>query len=173
MLKHFLVWTDEDLDDKTKKSKNDNTLKCEQRADKAFRNFLVANGCDQNELDYRTFIEPTLDKYLSKFRFYARKSNFTDDEESIHDEDPVLKQQFYKANSLRNFRYSLNQMLKTKGHLYDITDKHTASFQKSQQAFFDAVKELKVHGKADVESYPEIEETGKSFACQMQTALFL
>ena len=128
MSKRFLVLTDEDLDDKTKKSQNDNTLKCEQRADKAFRNFLVANGCDQNELDYWNFTEPTLDKYLSKFRFSARKSNFTDDEESTHDEDPELRQQFYKVNSLKNFRYSLNQILKMKGHLYDITDKYTASF---------------------------------------------
>ena len=66
----------------------------------------------------------------------------------------------YKANSLRNFRYSLNRILRTKGHLYDITSKKTTSFQKSQQAFIDAIKELKENGKADVDSYPEIEEQG-------------
>ena len=44
--------------------------------------------------------------------------------------------------------------------MYDITEKKTASFQKSQQAFNDAIKELKAHDKGDVESYPEIEEEG-------------
>ena len=68
----------------------------------------------------------------------------------------------YKANTLRNFRYGLNRILKTKGHLYDICDKKTASFTKFQQAFNDAIKELKREGKAEVESYPEIEEEGKT-----------
>ena len=150
--------TDDELEEKSKKSKNDNTIRCEQRTDKAFRNFLLGNGCDQNDLDYWYFSEPRLDKYLSKFWFCARK-NITCEEDS-QEEDPELKQQSYKANSLRNFRYSLNRILKQKGHLYDITDKRMASFQKSQQAFVDAIKELKENGKADMDSYPEIEETG-------------
>ena len=146
--------TDDKLEEKSKKSKNDNTIRCEQRADKAFRKFLLANGCDQNDLDYWYFSEPRLDKYLSKFWFCACK-NITCVEDS-QEEDP----EFYKANSLRNFRYSLNRILKQKGHLYDITNKRTASLQKSQQAFIDAIKELKENGKADMDSYPEIEETG-------------
>ena len=64
--------------------------------------------------------------------------------------------------SLRSFRYGLNQILKTCGHLYNITNKRTASFQKCQQAFIDALKELKSEGKGDVDSYPEIEEQGKT-----------
>ena len=34
---------------------------------------------------------------------------------------------------------------------------------KSQQVFSDAIKELKAEGKADVDSYPEIEEQGDVF----------
>ena len=74
-----------------------------------------------------------------------------------------MKQHLYKANSLRNFCYGLNRILQNKGHLYDISDKKTASFQKSQQAFNDAIKELKSEGKGDVKSYPEIVEEGKIF----------
>ena len=55
----------------------------------------------------------------------------------------------------------LNRILNSKGHLYDITDKKTASFKKSQQSFTDAIKELKANGKGDVESYPEIQESGR------------
>ena len=90
--------TDDELEEKSKKSKNDNTIRCEQRADKAFRNVLLANGCNQNDLDYCYFSEPRLDKYLSKFWFCACK-NITCEEDS-QEEDPELKQQFYKANSL-------------------------------------------------------------------------
>ena len=63
----------EDLEDKSKRCKNDNTLKCEQRADKAFKTFLITNGCNANEVNYWNFSEPTLDKYLAKFWFCASK----------------------------------------------------------------------------------------------------
>ena len=85
-----------------------------------------------------------------------------------------MKEQLYKANSLKNFSYSLNHILKTKGHLYDITDKKTASFQISQQAFADAIKELKTNEKGGVESYPEIKESGKcNFFSKDTSAFFL
>ena len=158
MAKRFLILSDEDLDYKTKISKNDNTLKAEKKADKAFTNFLVAMGVAEDQTDYWNYTEPELDKYLCKFWFSLRKTTG-----EISSLDPENKQQLYKANSLRNFRYGLNRVLKGKGHLYDITDKRTASFQKSQQAFCDAIKELKSEGKGDVEPYPEIEETGTFF----------
>ena len=99
MSKHFLILSDEDLENKTKKSKNDNTLKCEQRVDKAFKNVLIANGCDKNELDYWNFTEPTLDKYLSKFWFSTCKNIGNDDKKSTNQGDPELKQQLHNANS--------------------------------------------------------------------------
>ena len=56
--------------------------------------------------------------------------------------------------------------MKTNVGIYsDITDKKTASFQKSQQVFLDAIKELKANGKGDVESYPEIIESGNFSLC--------
>ena len=171
MVKCFLSMTDEELEEKSKKCRNHNTMKAEEHADKAFRTFLVWNGCDENNTDYWNFDEPTLDKYLSKFWFYTRKNTTNPDSQ---EEDPEIKEQLYKANSLKNFHYSLNRILKTKGHLYDITNKKTASFHKSQQAFADAIKELKANRKGDVESYPEIEESGKcNFFSEYTTAFFL
>ena len=75
-----------------------------------------------------------------------------------------MKEHLYKVNSLHNFHYGLNRILKSKGHLYDIPDKHTTSVLKSQQVFSDAIKELKAEGKADVDSYPEIEEEGTNIS---------
>ena len=157
MAKRFLVLSDEDLDIKTKRNKNENTLRAEKKADKAFTNFLIAMGLPEDGLEYWNFTEPELDNYLAKFWFSARKTSSENSQECDNDK----KEHLYKANSLRNVQYSLNRILKNKGHLYDIADKRTTSFQQSQQAFNDAIKELKAEGKGDVESYPEIEEEGK------------
>ena len=151
--------SDKDLEIKTKKCKNENTYKAEKRADKAFIKFLVAMGVDETDTNYWNYSEPRLDEYLAKFWFGVRKEDADDQETS--ESDPQMKERLYKANSLRNIRYSLNRVLKSKGHLYDITNKNTASFQKSQKAFNDAIKELKAEVKGDVKSHPEIEETGK------------
>ena len=67
----------------------------------------------------------------------------------------------YTANTMKNFCYSLNRILKRKGHLYDIIHKNTASFKKSQQAFLDSQKELKSLGKGVINLTPEISEDGK------------
>ena len=88
MAKRFLNMTDEELEEKSKRCKNYNTMKAEECADKAFKTFLIANGCDQNDTDYWFFDEPTLDKYLSKFWFCARKSSVNDDSQ---EEDLELK----------------------------------------------------------------------------------
>ena len=147
---------------KLKKCKNQNTENCDKRANKAFINFLLANG--QTDTDYWNFTEPELDKYLAKFWFGARKDICEGETEETNDnDDPNMKNRMYKASSLRNFRYSLNRILKSRGHLYDITAKSTASFVKSQKAFVDAIKELKEEGKGDIQSYPEIAEEGTFF----------
>ena len=160
MAKRFLCIKDDALEDKIKCSKNQNTEKSEKRAHRAFTKFLIAMGCEEDATDYWNFSERDLDKYLSKFWLGACKDIC---EDNFDEKDTEMKDRMYKANSLRNFRYGLNHILKSKGHLYDITDKRTASFAKSQQAFQDTIKKLKSEGKGDVDSYPEIEEDGKHF----------
>ena len=152
----------DDLETKSKKCKNDNTIKCERRADKAFTTFLIAMGVPENETDYWNYTEPELDNFLAKFWFGARKyiPEGKDDSEPA---DPEITERMYKANSLCNIRYGLTHILKQKGHLYDIMNRVTASFTKSQEAFTDAIKELKAKLKADVTPYPEILEEGTVF----------
>ena len=153
---------DENLATKSKKAKNKNTIRTEKRADKAFIKFLMEMGVPPDQTNYWNFSEPDLDNFLAKFWFGARKDN-DDSQEQVLQQDPELKSQMYKATTLRNLHYGLNRILHTKGHLYDITNKNTASFTKSQQAFNDAIKELKSEGKGDIKSYPEIEEEGKTW----------
>ena len=122
MAKRFVLMNDSDLEIKTKKCKNENTEKSEKRADKAFTNFLITIGCDPNQTDYWNFTEPELDGYLAKFWFGARK-DICEGKSEDNSEDPYTKKRMYKANTLHNFRYGLNRILRSKGHLYDITDK--------------------------------------------------
>ena len=75
----------------------------------------------------------------------------------------------YSANTMKNFWYALNRILKFKGHEYDIMNKHSLSFKKSQQAFLDSQKELKALGKAEVHSAPEITEEGKQKPQNLKT----
>ena len=44
--------SDEDLDSKSKRCKNENTVKAEKKADKAFHNFLLAMGVAEGDTDY-------------------------------------------------------------------------------------------------------------------------
>ena len=158
MSKQFLVINSEELEAKSKKAKNDNTDKCERRADKAFCKFLVVLGRDESDTEFWYYDEPTLDEALAKFWFGACKDLCDDIDKT--GEDPEMKNRLCSANTLKSFRYGINRILKSKGHLYDIIDLKTASFTKSQKAFADALKELKSEGKADVHSYPEIDEEG-------------
>ena len=151
-----IVLTDDQLDNKLATGKNINTEKSEKRAHKAFTNFLKQNGA--SDLDYWLYEEPELDRYLAKFWLGCRKVNT--DEASDNEQDTDKKESLYSANTLKNFRYSLNRILRSKGHLYDITVKGT-SFMKSDEAFKVAQKELKQEGKAEVKSHPEITEDGK------------
>ena len=152
-----LIISDEDLQRRLLGGKNINTINCEKKADKAFRQFLESNGCTNS--DYWYFEEPELDNYLAKFWLCICKDDHSDSEDS-GPEDPEKRDQKYSANTLQNFQYALNRILRTKGHLYNITEKGT-SFIKSNEAFKVAIKDLNKEGKAEVKSYPEITEDGK------------
>ena len=159
-VKHkFVIYSDAEIKAKQEARKNRNTTKTEERADRAFRRFL--SQCGETDLNYWNYTEPDLDAYLSKFWFGARKD--PDSDYKSDNEDPERKQLMYSANTMKNFRYALNRILKFKGHEYDIMNKHSLSFKKSQQAFLDSQKELKALGKAEVHSAPEITEQGTKF----------
>ena len=156
----FIVYTDDLIKAKQIAGKNKNTTKTEERADRAFQKFLTE--CGEQDTDYWNFTEPDLDSFLSKFWFGARKDPDKDYESNT--DDPEKQSLMYSANTMRSFRYSLNCILKSKGHEYDIMNKHSLSFKKSQQAYLDSQKELKALGKAEVHSAPEITEDGKNSA---------
>ena len=151
-----IVYTEEQIKAKQEGQKNVNTIKTEERANRAFRRFL--HDCGEVDLNYWNYDEPELDSYLSKFWFGARKSPDSDYESE--EDDSEKTQLRYTANTMRNFRYSLNRILKEKGHQYDIIHENSLSFKKSQQAFLDSQKELKSLGKAEIKSAPEITEEG-------------
>ena len=153
-----LTLTDEELDKKLREGQNENTVKSEKKAHKAFTRYLSQNGAE--DLNYWFFEEPELDNWLAKFWLCVRKEeDDTDSETESQQDDHDRKTQMYSANSLRLFRYGLNRILRREGHLYKITDKGT-SFLKSDEAFKLAVKELKAEGKAEIHSHPEINEQG-------------
>ena len=157
----FVLMNDSDLERKNESQKNGNTEKSNRRADRAFRTFLEAMGRETNDCDYWDFTEESLDDYLAKFWFGARK-NVQDDseEESQETEDPELKCRMYKANSLKNYRYALNRILKKKRNI-DITLKDNKNFTKSQEAFANVMRELKTEGKAESTMKYEITEQGE------------
>ena len=121
-----------------------------------FKSFCSRQG--KTDLEYWFYEEPELDKMLEQFWFGARKDiNLESDNESeaANDEDLL-----YSANTMKNFRYALNRILKNKGHLYDIINTSNLSFKRSQKAFFASQKELKEKGKGQIYSAPEITEAG-------------
>ena len=153
----FVVYSDEEIKRKQEAGKNRNTTKTEEHADQSFCRFL--SQCREEDLQYWNYSESDLDAYLSKFWFGARKDPDSDYESD--ENNPDHKELMYRANTMKNFRYALNCILKFKGHEYDIMNKHSLSFKQSQQAFLDSQKELKALGKAEVHSAPEITEQGK------------
>ena len=142
--KRFLILSDEELEIKSKAQKNVNTDKSEKRADKAFRNFLIPCGREENDCDYWDFTEESLDDYLAKFWFGARKSIIVDIDEDEDEQDKEKKNRLYSANTLKNYRYTLGRLIRrnssAKGK--DIMVKDANCFPKSQQAFEDALKEF-------------------------------
>ena len=151
-----LIISDDESEKKLVGGKNVNTVKSEKKADKAFCRLLTSHGC--TDTNYWYFEEPELDNFLAKFWLCVHKDDDDESDESDQ-EDPDKKDKKYSANTLKNFRYALNRILHTKGHLYNITEKGT-SFLQSHKAFKVAIKELKSEGKAEVKSYSEINEDG-------------
>ena len=168
----FVLYSDQEIQAKQDAGKNKNTTKTEQCTDWAFRKFLTE--CGETNTEYWNYEEPELDFFLCNFWFGARKDP---DSDYDSDEDDADKTNLmYSANTMKSFRYALNRILKFKGHEYDIMNKHSLSFKKSQQAFFDSQKELKALGKAEVKSAPEITEDGKqpfNFSVTFMLLLFL
>ena len=152
----FVLYTEKEINDKQVAQKNRNTTKCEERANTAFQKFLREYG--KTNLEYWYYDEEELDSMLCKFWFGARKD--PDSNDVSDEEDDQKTNLMYSANTMKSFRYALNRILKTKGHLYDIMSKCSLSFNKSQKAFLDSQKELKQLGKGEIHSAPEISEAG-------------
>ena len=68
----------------------------------------------------------------------------------------------YSANSLKNYRFALNRIIKSRRQL-DITAKSNTQFSKSQQAFANAIKEFKKQGKVKQKVKHEITEADVLF----------
>ena len=158
----FVILDDEELAKKSKQCKNKNTERSEKRAHTAFTKFIEACGLTGDDLNYWTLEPEQLDSYLAKFWFGARKdtAEISDDDADDFQDDPKMKERYYSANTLKNFRYALNRIVKDKGNMPDLIDKASTVFKKSQKAFQDAVKELKKEGKAEIKSKHEITDAG-------------
>ena len=154
----FVLYLEDQLKNKHEASRNYNTTKSEDRANAAFQNFLQQAG--KTDMEYWLYEEDKLDLMLEKFWFGARKQPGDDYESDREDEQKTGL--MYLANTMRNFRYALNCILKNKGHLYDIISPSSLSFKRSQKAFNVSQKELKELGKAAVSSAPEINEEGET-----------
>ena len=161
----FIIYSEEEIKQKNDAAKNINTSQSEERANNAFQKFL--RECGRDDVKYWLYDEEDLDNMLSKFWFGARKD--ADDNYESDPEDNQRQGLMYSANTMRNFRYSINRILKSKGHNYDIIRPNSLSFQQSQRAFNASQKELKELGKAQVHSAIEINETGR----YNQTSVFL
>ena len=102
----------------------------DKRAETAFRTFLNDAGCQSTEFWF--FTESELDYWLSKFWYGARQLPQNDSQE---------EGEMYSVNSLKGLMYGINRVLKKFGHEFDIGK--SQNFRKSQEAFKNAVKELR------------------------------
>ena len=75
-----LSLTDDQLDKKLKEGQNENMVKSEKKAHKAFTHYLSQNGAV--DLNYWFFEEPELDNWLAKFWLCVRKEEDDSDSES-------------------------------------------------------------------------------------------
>ena len=73
--KCFLILDSEELEIRSKKSKNVSTDKSERKADQAFHKFLIALGKQKDATRYQIYDKPTLDDYLARFWFGTRKED--------------------------------------------------------------------------------------------------
>ena len=168
----FIVYSESEIAGKHDAARNINTSRSEGRANSAFQKFLTQIGKD--DVRYWLYEEDELDLLLGKFWFGARK-----DPDKDYESDPEDNQKeklMYSANTMRNFQYALNRILKSKGHNYDIISPSSLSFKRSQKAFTASQKELKKLGKAAIKSTQEISEDGKhafNWSCNCDQSLFV
>ena len=85
---------------------------------------------------------------LNAFKFWFGAHKGPDENYESDPEDLQKHELMYSTNTMKNFCYSLNWILRSKSHNYDIIKPSTLSFQHSQKAFAVSQKELKELGKA-------------------------
>ena len=79
----FVLYSEEELARKHAQSRNKNTTKSEDRANKAFQKFLLQIG--KADLEYWLYDKDELDIILEKFWFGARKDPDSDYESDTED----------------------------------------------------------------------------------------
>ena len=122
------------------------TLKCDEKWNKVFREYLRKK--DFANTEYWTYPDDKLDTILSKFWFEVRSSKVDENGEYIP----------YCLTSLRSLRNGLTRELVKHNRNIDLTS--DPQYKKSQMLFKDASKELKKIGKGKITSYPEILKAG-------------
>ena len=146
--KRFQEYTEEEIALKRQKVQNKNTQNSDKSTTKQFSMYLQQKGLNVNFWE----ISPEeLDKKLGTFWFCARQAK--------PDKDGNEKK--YMSQSLKGLRYGINPVLREKKYGHDITSSN--AFLGSQDAFKDALKELKSEGYGHIRHHPEITEAGNIF----------
>ena len=86
-VQEHVVYDEDTISLKRKKSENQNTVKSEERANRAFQRFL--SQCNVDSTEYWFYTEPELDNYLAKFYLGARK--FASETDPTFQKDPDQK----------------------------------------------------------------------------------
>ena len=147
--KCFAHFSDEELKQKGENVQKKNTIRNEEKAVRAFKDYLTEVDAENN--NFFVFTERELDSHMAKFWFALRKKKKSGGDDSDN---------YYCVSSMYTMRQSLNRALKRYGHEFDITKKSCVSFTKSIKAFEDAIAELKKLGKGFMINTPEINPTG-------------
>lgn len=158
--RNFAEIDDEQLEKKREELKNRNTKKSDKKVHKLFIEYLEARWAEQVEHNYNYWMysDETLDKILCKFWFEVRQAK---------------NNEMYNINSMKSIRYGVNRNLKKRGKDIDITK--SDAYTKSQEAFADACRELKLLGYGFVKHYEEIKGKGTELTfitCQIKIIRF-
>jgi hypothetical protein len=157
--KRFAVFSDEEMSAKVAKTINKNTKRNEDRTERIFKDFLrEMNDGTLESCDFYNFDEETLDKWLIKFWWSARKRTIIEEQEA-EGNDGKEAVELYRVSTFENMRYSLNRALKKAGKKFDIIK--SIQFIKSQEAFNQARVELKQKGMGYVDETPVINPVRK------------
>ena len=163
--KRFKHHSDDEIQAKKRCLIPKNTQKSNEKAYRAFKNYLEEVGETKDMLDLTV---PELDAHLGKFWLALRKKdpnagpkcvkiNDIKEEDGEENENDL----YYKATSLDGFRNGLKRFFKSQGKMFDIVK--SPEFQQSHEDFNTAMKELKTIGKADVEHHVEIIDEGNIY----------